>query len=527
MALNTAQRSLAMVNADAVKNTTEAVPRPDPQPATPRTVDTVDMDKHLVGGIAWSAAAKWSNQLLSWGCLLIVAHLLTPADFGVVGMAAVFLGQVIIFSEFGFGSAVITLRDLTVDEIAQINTFSVISGVIGCLISLALARPLGWFFRSPQLPAVIVVMSSAFLITGFRTVSLSLLQKELRFKELSIIDTVTAVTQSLCILLLAWMRWGYWALVVGNVVGPAVSTGLNVALRPRGFARPRLRAIGHALNFSWQVLVARLSWNLYTDADFVVAGRMLGATPLGAYSFAWNLATLPVEKVTALVGQVTPAFFSANQSDQVGLCRYLRTLTEALSLVTFPATIGVALVAPEFVMLVLGKRWSGVIAPLEVLAFYGSIRSITALLGPLLTTLRDTRFLMWNHLIALVVMPTAFYVGSRWGASGIAWGWVVAYPFVALPLYLRTFRQIGMSVPTYLAAIRPALDGTVAMILAVGLLKWAIPAAWPPYARLGLESTAGGAAYLITVSVLHGDRLRSFLNLYRRIRDANSAVATS
>ena len=516
-----------MDKADAVKGTTEAVPPPASTPTSTVALDTVEMDKRLAGGIAWTAAAKWSSQLLSWACLLVVAHLLSPADFGVVGMAAVLLGQVIIFSEFGFGSAVITLRNLSVDEIAQINTFSVISGVVGCLISCALARPLGWFFRSSQLPAVIVVMSAAFLITGFRTVSLSLLQKELRFKELSIIDTVTAVVQSLCILLLAWLRWGYWALVVGNVVGSAVSTGLNVALRPRGFARPRLRSIGHALNFSWQVLVARLSWNLYTDADFAVAGRVLGATPLGAYSFAWNLATLPVEKVTALVGQVTPAFFSANQSDHAGLCRYLRTLTEALSLVTFPATIGVALVAPEFVMLILGQRWSGVIAPLEVLAFYGSIRSVTALLGPLLTALRDTRFVMWNHLIALMVMPTAFYVGSRWGAPGIAWGWVVAYPFVALPLYLRTFRKIGMSVPVYLGAIRPALDGSLAMVVAVGLLKWAMPAAWPLYARFGLELTVGAAAYLIVVSVLHGERLRSFLNLYQRIRDANSAVAAS
>jgi O-antigen/teichoic acid export membrane protein len=484
------------------------------------------MDKHLMGAIAWTAAAKWSSQILTWLCLLIVARLLIPSDFGIVGVAGVYLGLVAVFSEFGFGSAVITLRDLTVDEIAQINTFSAISGTIGFIVSCALATPIGWFFRSQQLPAVIVVMSTNFLITGFKTVPSSLLQREFAFKRLSLIDTVVAVTQSLCVLLLAWRGAAYWSLVLASVIGAAVSTTLTVASRPGRFAWPRLKSIAHAVNFSWQVFVARLSFNLYSDADFLVAGRVLGATALGAYTFAWNLATLPVEKVTALVGQVTPAFFSANQSDHGGLRRYLQTLTEGIALLTFPATIGLGLLAPEFVALVLGKRWSGVVAPLEVLAFYGSIRSVSALLGSLLTALRETQFLMWNNVAAAVLMPTAFYLGSRWGPSGIAWSWIVAYPLVALPLYVKTFRKIGMPVRKYLGAIRPALDGSLAMILAVSVLKWAIPPAWPLYVRFALEVTGGAAAYLIVLSVLHGDRLRSFLSLYRRNR-ANSPTAIS
>jgi teichuronic acid exporter len=514
-----------MDDAGAMKGATKAAPSRPSEPALSAPVDTVDMDKHLVGGIAWTAAAKWSRQVLTWACLLIVARLVTPADFGLVGMAGVYLGLVTIFSEFGFGSALITLSDLRVDEIAQINTFSVVSGLIGFLISCALARPVGWFFRSPQLPGVILVSSTAFLISGFRTVPCSLLQREFKFKQLSIIDTVAALTQSVCILVLAWMGLGYWALVLGNLTGAAISTALNVALRPRGFARPRLQSIGHALNFSWQVLAARLSWHLYSDADFLVAGRMLGATPLGIYTFAWNVANVPVEKVSALVGQVTPAFFSANQSDRDGLCRYLRTLTEALSLVTFPAAIGLGLIAQEFVPLVLGKPWSGVIAPLEVLAFYASIRSVSALLGPLLTALRETRFLMWNNLAAVVVMPIAFYVGSRWGPSGIAWGWIVGYPFIALPLYFRAFRRIGMSTRTYLGAIRPALNGSLAMIAAVSALRLSMPPGWPLQVRFGMELAGGGAAYLIVLSLLHADRLRSFVSLYRRIRASSSANA--
>jgi O-antigen/teichoic acid export membrane protein len=483
------------------------------------------MDKRLVGGIAWTAGAKWSSQILTWASLLIVARMLLPSEFGLVGMAGVYLGLVRNCSDFGFGSAVVTLRNLTEEDITQINTFSAFSGVAGFLISCAVAVPLGWFYRSPQLPAVVVIMSTALLVSGFQTVPYSLLQRDFHFKVLSVIETVTALAQALSTLVLAWRGYGYWALVLGNIIGVAVSTGLNIASCPRAFARPQLHSIRHVLKFSWQILVARLSWSFYSDADFLVVGRMLGAAPLGAYTFAWNLATLPVEKVTTLVGQVTPAFFSANQTDYAALRRYLRTLTEASSLITFPATIGLALTAREFVTLVLGKTWSGVIVPLELLALYGSIRSISALLGPLLTALRETRFMMWNNLAALAVMPTAFYVGSRWGTAGIACGWIVAYPFIVLPLYRRAFRRIGMSAREYLGAVRPALNGCLAMVVLVSVLKWAIPLSWPLYLRLAVEVTVGAAAYVIVLAVLHAERLRTFVNVFRRLRAPSGAAA--
>jgi hypothetical protein len=132
---------------------------------------------------------------------------------------------------------------------------------------------------------------------------------------------------------------------------------------------------------------------------------------------------------------------------------------------------------------------------------------------------------MWINVMAVVLMPTAFYFGSRWGPAGIAWGWILAYPLVALPLYVRTFRKIGMSVRKYFVALRPALDASLAMILGLGMLKWAITPAWPLYVRFAIEVTGGAAVYLIVLSVLHGDRLRSFLSLYRNIRASDSATA--
>src|SRR3989454_11636004 len=151
--------------------------------------DIRTLDRSLVQGIAWTSGAKWAGQLLGWASTLIVARLLTPADYGLVGMASIYLGLITLVSEFGLGSTVITLRDLSEHQVAQLNGLSVLFGVASFAASCAAAVPLGRFFHAPQLPAVVVVMSTAFVVTAFKTVPFSLLQRELRFRALAIVET--------------------------------------------------------------------------------------------------------------------------------------------------------------------------------------------------------------------------------------------------------------------------------------------------------------------------------------------------
>jgi PST family polysaccharide transporter len=261
-------------------------------------------------------------------------------------------------------------------------------------------------------------------------------------------------------------------------------------------------------------MVSNLSWYGYSNADFLVAGRVLGQAALGAYTLAWSLATIPLEKVTAIVTNVSYAYFSAAQNDSAALRRYLRILTEGVSIVTFPATLGLGLVAGDFVHLVLGA-----IAPLEILAFYASFRCIVALLPSILNVAGESRFVMRTTQAALILMPIAFYVGSRWGPAGIAFGWVVAYPVLVVGLYRRTFRRIDMPWRDYLGAIRPALISSLIMVAVVDILKRTLVSSAPLSVRFSLEVLAGGAAYVLTLTVFHRDRFFVFWNFVRALRD--------
>jgi len=203
-------------------------------------VEARALDRSLVRGVAWTAAAKWASQGLAWVSWLIVARLLTPEDYGLVGMAAIYLGLITLLSEFGLGTAVLAVRELSVEQINQLNGMAVLLGLAGVLASCAAAIPLGHFFRAPQLPLVVVAMSSTFVITSFKTVPFALLQRDLRFKALALIDLSQALVLAISMVAFAVVGFRYWTLVCGGVVGALVSTGAILRLRRVALARPRL-----------------------------------------------------------------------------------------------------------------------------------------------------------------------------------------------------------------------------------------------------------------------------------------------
>jgi PST family polysaccharide transporter len=504
-------------------------------PLTPETGETVpargvrDLDRSLLHGIAWTSGAKWASQLLGWASTVIVARLLSPQDYGLVGMAAIYLGLITLLSEFGVGQAVIVLRELSDHQVAQLNGMSLLFGVAAFVLSALVAAPLGRFFHAPELPAVVVAMSGAFVITAFKIVPFALLQRDLRFKALAVIEAGRALVLAVSMILFAVLGLRYWTLVLGGLLSAGLSTAATLVLLRRPLAWPHVAALRQAMTFSGHVLVGRLSWYTYSNADFLVAGRLLGQATLGLYGFGWTLANLPIEKITSMVSQVTPAVFSAVQDDLAALRRYLVGITEALAFFTFPASIGMALVAPEFVPLALGDKWLGAVAPLQLLALSTALRSVTPLLSQLMSVIGQTHLVMKYGLVYAVLLPAIFYLSAlRWGAVGLALVWVVVYPILMLPVYRRVLGRIQLPARDYLAAIWPALSTSLLMAVAVLAVR-RLGGSWPRGMLFGAEVTVGALAYAAACLGLYGPRIRAFrttLGFLRRRGPAGEVAST-
>jgi PST family polysaccharide transporter len=479
---------------------------------------TIDLDRSVVRGVAWTGVAKWSTQLVSWVSTLLVARLLTPADYGLVGMAMVYIGLAQLVNEFGLAAPIIQQRTLTTDQLARLGGLAVLVGVALCAFSIGFAGVLAGFFGEPAVQNVVIVLSLAFVARSLHVLPRALLVREMRFPRLAIVDVVEAVALVSLTLTLAFLGAGYWALVLGSLGSACAAAAALLVVRPHRLAFPRrFRSLTAPIRVGWQVSVSHVAWYTYANADFAIVGRVLGTVALGAYSIGWYVASVPVERVSALLARVAPSIFAATQDRPQATGRYLLGLTEGLAFITFPASIGLALVADEFVRVLLGPQWEAAIVPLRLLTLYAGLRSIMTLPPQLLTMTGHARLTMWYSIVAALILPLLFLAGTTWGTTGVAVAWIVGYPLVALPTFLRqALRVVGLPARAYLRALWPALSAT--LIMAAAVLAVRATTATTGVVSLALHVGTGAVTYAGAILLLHRDRVGRFRELIRMAR---------
>lgn len=483
------------------------------------------LDQSLARGIAWTGAVKWLTSLVTWAITLIIARILTPGDYGLFGMAMVFIGLAQLISDVGLAAAIIQAPRLSEPLAARLGGVAIMISTGIAALSMGSAGLISVFFGEPAVQWIITALSFTFVLRGLQVLPRALLTRELRFAQIAWIDGAEALVTSVSTVTYALLGFSYWSLVGGVLTGVTTNTVLCLVFRRHRTRFPRqVRELDGTLRFGAQVFGGQLAWYAYSTADMVVVGRMLGTVALGAYTFAWVLASIAVERIASLMGRVTPAIFAAVQHDKAALRRYVYMLTEGLALITMPICIGLALVADLVVTVGLGENWVAAIAPMRLLALYAAVRCLSVILPQLLVYTGRARQSMVFNLIALVVLVPLFIIGARTGGtSGVAWAWVCAFPLLSGFTYLRSLRKsIDLSLRSYLGALRPALGATAVMATVVILTRRAITGSVPPAWELVVLVLAGALSYGGVVFALHRSRLRAVVALLRS-RDAGEA----
>lgn len=469
----------------------------------------------LVRGMAWTGAVKWITQAFSWMATIVVARLLAPSDYGLLAMATAFLSLVAMINELGLGGAIVYQQRLGSRQIAQLNTLALLLGIAGFVLACLAALPLASFYHAPELPWVVVALGLGFVITGLTSVPNAVLEKSLRFKLLAVLEGSQGALVAVSTVALAWLGFGYWALVWGKLLGLVVGAVVLLVFCRQRFAFPRWQDIRGIITVSWQLCFGRWCWFVGATSDVFIAGRILGQASLGAYSMGLTLANIPTDKIAALVSRVTPALFSTVQSDRVVLNRYFLALTEGLSLLSFPIGVGLALVTDDLVRLALGDKWEAAIVPLQILAAYSGIRATAAPAASVMVAIGEARIGMWNGVFAMFLLPTAFYIGSWRGAAGIALAWALAHPINLAVMYWRVFRGIALPTSLYARTLWPAISATSVMVFFVLGARVLFAGEFPMLLRLVFEMTVGGIVYLGAIWIFHRECLDHVRHLFR------------
>ncbi|HMC21782.1 MAG TPA: oligosaccharide flippase family protein [Thermoanaerobaculia bacterium] len=476
------------------------------------------LDRTIARGVTWTAGIKAATVVVSWACTIVLARILNPQDYGIATMATVYVGLTSMVTDFGLGAAVIALPDLSEKLAAQLHTAACAVGGIAFAISCILAVPVSRFFKTPNLVPVIIVVSTLLIFDSIRLVPTARLGRELRLKDLALLDGYRAFIALVLAVPLALLGARYWTLVVGNVVAALVVTAVVLARVPQRFARPVFHEVKPTLKFSSHFLTNQLAWYGYTNADFMVAGRILGKVALGEYNLAWLIVCAPGDKILSIFGRVMPMVLANVQRDVQALRRYFLLFTEVLGILIIPTAVGLALVARDFVFLVFGAKWAAAVVPLQLLSIFIAIHVVGTPTDRLLQSIGQASFPARLRMVMLVVLPTAFYLsGSRWGTAGIAAMWILVYPLLLVPMFARAFRSVGISVRGYAATLAPTLLSTGLMVLVVFGIRM-LPQS-PLAARFALEVACGAITFVGSAMLIQRRRLGMLADFVRTIRN--------
>ena len=463
-------------------------------------------------GVAWSAVARTLSQTIAWASTLYVARYLSASDYGLFGLAMLYLAFLQLVADLGLGTAVLANRHLTDEDLPQINGLARLGGLAGTLLVIVTSPLLGIFFRAPQLPILLVALSPTFFVNSFRTVPQTLLQREFRFKWLAILDATQGIMLAALNITLARAGFGYWTLAIAALVSSVVNTAVVVARRPVPAAWPSLARLRTTLSFSTQVVLQRVAWYISSNADFVVAGRVLGQSSAGEYMLAWNFANAPLERVGNLILAVSPSVLGAARGNLAALRKHVLQATQMIAWVVFPMCVGMALVARPFITHFLGIQWAPSVVPMQMLAAYTAVRSLVPLFGQLLLVVNEEHYATRLMFINIVVMTTAFLIGASVGSvNGIAVAYLIAHPFVASAYVARALERIEYPkaeffregiLPPLICTLVMAAGVTVVARLAVGM---------PLGVGLLAQIIAGVVSYTAIAIVLFGHRVSALM----------------
>ena len=462
------------------------------------------LTRRAAGNMAWVAWGSGAVALLKVMVLVILTRLLTPADFGLVSAALVVITFSLNFSQLGLGPALIHRPDLQPRHVSSAFYASAGFGLLVAAIIWLAAPRIAGFFRMEHLTPVVRALALVFPITGIATVSESLLQRDLRFRLLANRDVFAyGFGYGIVGVGLALLGWGVWALVLAHLTQVVLRTAILLRASPSPIpARPTWGSFVELMDYGVGQSISRVGAIMANQADNLVVGRWLGAVPLGEYSRAYQLMSVPTGLLGDVLDKVLFPTMARVQDDARRLAVAFLQGTALLALITLPVGVVAAVLAPELVAVAFGSRWAGLVAPFQVLALGMMFRTCYRMSDSLSRATGKVYRRAWRQgLFALLVFLGAL-VGQTWGVAGVAGGVLLAYfvNYISMAQLSLAITQVswGRFVQVQLPAVRLTLVvGTATMATMLGMRQTGLP----PAAGLATGVLAAVGSGLIVVWV--------------------------
>ncbi len=425
----------------------------------------------ILKSISWTFGSRMGAQITQIIFSIFLARLLTPAEYGLIGMLTVLSGFALTIGEAGLNSALVYL------EKADDKTFSTafwmqLSVNIFFMISFFLASgQIAEFYGQPLLKPLTQLMSVTFILQSIGSIQTAILSRQMKFKAISIANFSATFLSSVCGLILAVRGYGVWALAwmsIVNVLALMIGTSIASGWWPRlSFS---VSVAKQMTNYSAYLLLNNCLNYWLRNGDNLLIGRALGAIPLGIYNRAYTLMLLPLQNVNTILGQVMFPTLSRARSNMIEFRRLYIQSIGLIALVTFPIMGGLSVLGHQFIMLLYGAQWEESAPVLQILSLVGLFQCIIFPVGWIYNSLGHNKDQFVITLILCPMFIALITVGLRYGLLGVTWGYAIWAVISGILNMYAAGRLISVSVIDYLGLVRRKAVATLVMMVAVNLV---------------------------------------------------------
>jgi len=470
----------------------------------------------IKSALFWRSGSQIISQMISWVVTLVVIRLLDPADYGLFAMTQVILNFATFLNGYGLVSALVQSETLDSHKLRQaFGIMLLLNG--GLAIAQLLIAP--WaadYYDQPMVANLLRMQALLYLSTPFISIPEALMGRALDFRRPALVNLIAAAASAAVALTGALAGWGVWTLVFAPMAGFWVkAAGYVLATGFRPIPSFDFRGTGAMVAYGASLLGGQLFWIIQSQADIFIGGRMLDPHHLGLYAEALFLTQIFVSKFIPPLNDVAFPAYARMQKDPSRIAWSFCKAVRLLLLISCPVYLGMAVTAQPLVETLFGQKWLEMAPLVSVLALAMPFMTLQVMFAPVSNALGRPGTTARIAAVGAVLMPVAFLCGIRFGAIGLAWAWLGAFPILAAVTARIAGRAMGLRFADLIRAAAPGVGCSVLMAVAVALLDSLLPPL-PAMIRLSILVPAGGLAFLLALMLCARGSLMELVNLVLR-----------
>lgn len=387
-----------------------------------------NLKKKTVSGMIWSALQRFGTMGISFVSNIVLARLLTPDDYGCIGMLAIFITVSNTFVDGGFGSALIQKKEPTQKDYSTIFWLNLFISVVIYGILYISAPAVSRFYDIPLLSSVLRVQGIVLIINALNIVQTNQLRKSINFKRLAVIYIVSQIVGAVCAIVLAYMGWGVWALVAQQIIASSIT---SVILWVMNRWLPQLcfsfDSFKQLFSFGGFILASNLINTFCNNVQGLLIGKFFNPAILGYYTQAYKLEDVASHSISSVVEQVAYPVFSKVQSDNDGLKNVIYRLILSIAYVTFPMMLILVLIAEPLIGLLYGEKWLPSVPYFQIICIGGiavCLQGVTYL--AIASIGKSKELFLWTIIKRGLGMILLIAGMVLFGMNGLLWGFVLS-----------------------------------------------------------------------------------------------------